>query len=181
MTISRRDFLKGTAGAVAVTITGTLLPKEAQAKLLDQPEEAREHREGVLGQYVGMELEMSPARIRWTLYEHPTRKTYSLSGDILVWSPGDEMKVKLDEWMEHGTVDGWRAEGVALGIRGDEVVFATHLNATQEIISKDDELLIQFAQRSILSAFEAHADRRMWGEVGLNALNSRGCVRQWHE
>ena len=155
--ITRRNFLKGTAGAVVVTVTGTLLPKEAQTKLIEEAGGDESLNEIRLRCGEETHFGVTPnSRIRWTLYEHPTRKTYSLSGDILVWrmdKDDGEISFKLN----------------------------THLNATQEINSKDDELLLQFAQRAIREAFEDHADRRMWGELEVNALQGRTCIRQWHE
>ncbi len=178
MKLSRRNFLRGTVGAVAVTVAGPLLPKEAQAKLFDQPDSYVTPEEA--DSYLQERLAAIPARIRWTLLYNPPRKTYLLSGDILAWSPGDQVMEKLDEYLEHGTVDGQRVEGISPGILGDEVVFNAHLNATQEIRSQND-LLIQFAQRAIRDALADAARPEMWGELALNPLHGATFIRHWHE
>jgi hypothetical protein len=167
--ITRRNFLKGTAAAVAVTVIP--IPKE-EVNAYVTPEEAENYFKARFDDSTPLGIRPQTARVRWTMARMPRTKSYCISGDILVASVDPElMHSMLDsEWdgQLRQAYPGVRIPDANAEVRGpdEDIVFNSHLNATLELTSLDKSQ-IEWAQNSIRDAFREKAPNGLWMEFAL--------------
>jgi hypothetical protein len=172
--LSRRSFLRGTVGAVAVTVIPLSTPYTAPEETVNRLQVGQE--DGPFADSPGI------ARIRWTKTYDPARLMHSLTGDVLCGEMADSVdpsKVRLEIY-----------EGVRLPTRADHTarmgdenecwVFNLHQSATVEIPRPGTDDDIAFAQELIRNAFRDKTPEYLWGEMALNVAAPPG-VKQWHE
>jgi hypothetical protein len=172
--LSRRNFLRGTVGAVAVTVFP--IPRE-ELNAYITPEQADDYRRKVIER-----TEAHLARVRWTKAWWPERKCFVLSGDILVASPEPDLMhsmMFIEGGHEEKKPSVWIPSASA-ECSDAEIVFNSHLNVTLELskraLSGDG---LAFHQDVIRAAFREKAPDGLWMELALGDPGSG--VEQWYE